>query len=376
MKSLGPEGDETHGDTNATATATTTTGQGAGGALDPMVTQIARAKTVGELASLLGVARFLDGGKPGVIYQAAIKAAHANHGNGFVRTALSVSQTPQASAQGIDGEIYARFAGHAFIKGKGDAQAIAPNDVEQGALSDCWLLAAMIAVARASPDAIRDLIHDRGDGTYEVTLYVGDAHPVNGTVQRTAKKFIVDSAFPVGTKGARRYARSTDHGNKPMDIELWPMLIEKAYAKHMGAYVGMAYFGAGLDARFESAIEELLPTGQMQSTPTSTLTAATATTLLSKARQTNRPVTMMTPLSLKALHPTLAKKWHLQEWHHYALRSVSVDDQTLSLDNPWGKDHVVDLPMADFLKCFAHVQIGPPLSRAAPDAVPATKNLG
>ena len=62
--------------------------------------------------------------------------------------------------------------------------------------------------------------------------------------------------------------------------------------------------------------------------------------------------------------------------HHYALRDVSVANQTISLDNPWGKDHVVDMPMADFLKCFAHVQIGPALSYQVPDAMPIPANMG
>ena len=39
--------------------------------------------------------------------------------------------------------------GVAFSQGEDDAHAISPNDVAQGSLGDCYLMAAMVAVARA-----------------------------------------------------------------------------------------------------------------------------------------------------------------------------------------------------------------------------------
>ncbi len=59
-----------------------------------------------------------------------------------------------------------------FVKGEGDEHAVDANDVKQGALGDCYLIAGMAAVARANPKAIQDLIKDNNDGTFDVTLYL------------------------------------------------------------------------------------------------------------------------------------------------------------------------------------------------------------
>jgi hypothetical protein len=46
-----------------------------------------------------------------------------------------------------------------------------PSDVKQGALGDCYLLAALAAVAKTNPALIERMISDNGDGTYNVTIY-------------------------------------------------------------------------------------------------------------------------------------------------------------------------------------------------------------
>ena len=104
------------------------------------------------------------------------------------------------------------------IEGPVFAEGVQPTDVSQGGLGDCWLVASMMSLARTNPELIEKAIKDNGDGTYDVTLYE-DGKPVVVTVT---------GEFP---------ARDGDpaYADNDSDVrELWPMLIEKAAAQHMG----------------------------------------------------------------------------------------------------------------------------------------------
>lgn len=121
------------------------------------------------------------------------------------------------------------FSGFKLFDGGKDASdyenAIRPADVSQGAIGDCYLIAALGALA-ATPEGrrhIRDMIHDNGDRTYTVTF-------------RDGKKVTVDDDFY--TKGnSLAYAKSG---------ELWPLILEEAYAKREGSY-GAIVGGSGGD---------------------------------------------------------------------------------------------------------------------------------
>jgi len=291
-----------------------------------------------------------------------------------------------------------RFQGTPFVTGAGDANAVDPNDVRQGGIGDCWLMSALIAVARANPRAIMDLIKDLGGGRYEVTLYIGAEKKIGSTVTREPVKIVVNDVFPLekGSKTQSKYADPGDRG--PQGPELWVMLIEKAYAKHNGGYEGQSYLGTGLNARFESAIEDLLPSGEMTGIPLASSTIkdvlspleaagrkastdsfkahpAVLLNTLSRALADKRPVTAMTLPDLELFHSDLAAKYKLVKWHHYALMSVDVAGGTMCWQNPWGSQHVMNITVTDFVEAYAHVQIGPSL-RGPVDSMPTKKPDG
>lgn len=96
---------------------------------------------------------------------------------------------------------------------------------KQGQIGDCPVPAGASAIAAVDPQAIRDLIRDRGDGTFLVTF-----HPPGDK----AVEIVVDDKL-FGRGGSPMYgagARDPQSG----DVELWFPLVEKAYAAHVGSY--------------------------------------------------------------------------------------------------------------------------------------------
>lgn len=105
------------------------------------------------------------------------------------------------------------------IEGPLFRDGVAPTDVEQGSLNDCWFIASLQAVAATHPEVLEQGVVDNGDGTYDVTLYV-DGEPV---VYRVDAVVPADDGDPVFADNA-----------SASDRELWPLLYEKAMAQHMG----------------------------------------------------------------------------------------------------------------------------------------------
>ena len=44
--------------------------------------------------------------------------------------------------------------------------------------------------------------------------------------------------------------------------------------------------------------------------------------------------------------------------HAYAVKSVDIAARTVTLQNPWGSHHVVDLPIKDFKKFYRALRVG------------------
>jgi hypothetical protein len=104
---------------------------------------------------------------------------------------------------------------------------IEPADLCQGAVGDCWLVAAF-ACAAEYPDAIRNLFVTKEynpRGKYRVRIY----DPIR-------EKFVsvdVDDRIPC-QKGTKVPRFMQPHGS-----ELWAIILEKAYAKFCGSYADL-----------------------------------------------------------------------------------------------------------------------------------------
>ena len=101
-------------------------------------------------------------------------------------------------------------------------RTVAVEDLEQGQVGDCWLISAFAALAE-SPANVQQLFDPATgelarDGTYKIKLF----HPVD----RKWLTLAVDDRLPAGP----------GHVALSKQGELWPCLLEKAFAELFGGY--------------------------------------------------------------------------------------------------------------------------------------------
>jgi hypothetical protein len=138
---------------------------------------------------------------------------------------------------GVDDEsvTYRNFSGRPLFAADGPS----PDDVEQGAVGDCWFLATLASMAKTDADAIRRSVIELGDGTFAVRFTDYGGAPVYVRV---------DGDLPVTSWGALQYAALGQGGS------LWVAVMEKAYACYR--YGGLANYvdldGGWMSEAFEA----------------------------------------------------------------------------------------------------------------------------
>ncbi|MCB9076072.1 MAG: hypothetical protein H6631_00605 [Anaerolineaceae bacterium] len=240
---------------------------------------------------------------------------------------------------------YKKIKGEAFVKGAGDKADIDPNDVKQGALGDCYLLAAMAAVARANPESIRKLIKDNGDGTYDVTLHV---YKHWFSLSRSPVTVKVRPTFPTASGETPAYAGTGDMGKD--GPELWAMLIEKAYAQYEGGYNEIGEGGQPGQAM------EMLTGLDETKIKTENVTETQIINVINTALKQKWPITTYTRDFGKKKDKE-ARKLKVVGNHAYTPMAVNTTTKTIDLQNPWGTQHVIGLSISDFKRFYHSIQI-------------------
>ena len=222
------------------------------------------------------------------------------------------------------------------------------DDVTQKYVADCYLIAAMAATARVNPELVEKLFHKRTDGTYDVTIYEPKGKGF------TKVKVHIDADLPHNDWYHLTYASGRD------EKELWPALLEKAFAARAGSY---------------AAIEGGVPgdaMSQLTGKPTSTIDfqergvkADQVFDALSLAMKEHRPATASTyGESANAKYTNSG----LYADHAYSVWGTETTGgkRYVQLRNPWGDsepghdghdDGIFKMELGEFMKMYANVEI-------------------
>jgi hypothetical protein len=192
------------------------------------------------------------------------------------------------------------------------------EDVRQGGVNDCFVFAAMAAIVHSDPDKIKKMIKDNGDGSYTVTF--------EGTGIVFSDSQTVTADFEKGRHGNVHSTRKA----------LWPLIIEKAYAKQKG---GLDVLDKGGNAG--TAADDMVNMSASRFNPKDK-DADAILALLAKAQTDKKPTTFLAPAEKVANveQKKIAKDipgMHL--WHFYAVTAVDDKGRKIKLYNPWGYDH-------------------------------------
>lgn len=203
---------------------------------------------------------------------------------------------------------YRSFAGDPIFSDAGPAI----DDVQQGALGDCYFLSVLSAVAKLDAWKLRQSIVDLGDGTALVQM-----------TRNGSNVFVrVDEQLPTFNDGSLAYAKQGANGS------LWVALMEKAWCFVRSSAGSYASIDSGwMDETFTA----------LGTTPASSYSASNGPALLTaikKLLDAGKAVTYATNVA-----PSGAP---LLDGHAYEVDAVNVDSHgnvvSLRLRNPWGVD--------------------------------------
>lgn len=209
---------------------------------------------------------------------------------------------------------YRQFAGQLFVNGA------TYDDINQGAVGDCYFLAALAEAALRSNSTITNMFIVNGDGTYTVKFY-----GYSGVDYVT-----VDSFLPTNWNGNLYYAtRGLNYANAAG--ELWVALAEKAYAQlnefgwsRPGSYNGQNSYTALSGGYIYAALGHV--TGQ--STTPFTMTSTGFQTFVN-AWNAGKSIGFASYSSPPAGSGVVGG-------HAYAVIGYNAANQTVTLYNPWG----------------------------------------
>jgi hypothetical protein len=207
-----------------------------------------------------------------------------------------------------------------YLTEAGDATAISVNDIHQGQYGDCFLLSSFGEEALFHPNAITNMIHDNGNSTETVTFFLASTGRLPGFSSTSFKSttVIVNNSF----------AASSVNNGASQDVvgnlkEIWPQVIEKAYATLGGGTGAIANGGSPV-----IAMEEL--TGHSASS----MSPASLTFDVLKQDIASGALIVMDTSSRSGLPYGLVSN------HAYMFEKLigSGSSATVQLHNPWGSD--------------------------------------
>ncbi|MBX9686987.1 MAG: hypothetical protein K2X27_09810 [Candidatus Obscuribacterales bacterium] len=231
---------------------------------------------------------------------------------------------------------------------------IVPEAVMQGGIGDCYFNSALASLAATNPEAIKDMIHDNGDGTYTVTFPGAPEEPI--TVSAPTEQELA------------LYSHGSEHG-------LWAPIMAKAY----GAYCNESVFRRSPFNPIGGNVPEegsdggsirndglRILTGRGVNSDSMLFTSVDELDKgLSEAFSDGRPVTCYINN-----FPGEKTSIGLPDGHEYSVTGYDPVSKTVTIRNPWGNaeptnpdgtpkdgvdDGVFKMPLDEFKKEFSGV---------------------
>ncbi len=193
-----------------------------------------------------------------------------------------------------------------------------PGYARQGAIGNCPVPAAAVALAAVDEAAVRDLIRDNGDGSFTVTFHPPGQKPV---------EIVVD--HQVWGDGRRPKYGTADTDPKTGALERWFPLVEKAYAAYVGDYEVL-----GRGTSVGRVLSEL--TGrQTREVWTNTTSVDGVWAEVQRGTQNRLPMAAGT---FGSQHQALYRGTGVYANHAYSVLGSSVvgGQRLITLRNPWG----------------------------------------
>jgi hypothetical protein len=229
-----------------------------------------------------------------------------------------------------------------YLRQTGNANDVALPDIQQRKIGDCALMATLAAMTTTPEgrtilrNAVVENKNDKGVVTsYTVTLHQPESHWFRPTSFEEVK-VTVDCAMPCG------HALPATEGK---DNELWPLVIEKAYAQFVGGY-------------------NTLNRGEHADASMQILTGKPAASMALRdysAAQLKRDLADGKLLVFETKGGLSAETSpHLRGLHAYSVTGTDVRDGRLyvTLNNPWGSSQPDSIPYDQFAKWFSNVDAG------------------
>lgn len=224
------------------------------------------------------------------------------------------------------------------------------EDVVQGSIANCYMVAAFAAVAKQSPEVIENAITDNKDGTFTVRFHDNVGYGSSGGM----KEITVDGELPLGM-GSAKYAKGSDRA------ELWVPLLEKAFAQWKGNYDAIG--NGGHTGEVMTAL-----TGRRSSYVDLSATYVTDDQVFGQIKSTLDRGGAVCAGTHGKERTDLYTNSGMYAWHAYTVMGVSEENgvKYVELRNPWGRseptgngadDGVFKLTVADFRKYYSGAQL-------------------
>lgn len=232
---------------------------------------------------------------------------------------------------------------------------ITRHQAVQGDLGDCWLISSLGAVADRRPDVVSDVVEEKSDGGWRVSLHEVEKDRATGDWVPTGRRVHLDITQELPVKQSEPNEAAFADANTAGAS--WAGGLEKAFAgldrtwdsqRHSENVKGTGYARLDKGGRPIDSVEVLAQlTGERAGLIHFDKDAASDQATEAKLRELldeNRPITVGTV-------PSDRQDGRLPHglWGPHAYEVVDIDNGQVTLHNPWGMAHPTPMSIRDFM---------------------------